>query len=127
MRCSSWDCCLNGESSLDILLDGSAGFKVLPHHLEDELVPGRVAENVIIKDASDLSLGRIHFAATLCQEAGQHNSVLLERENINFQKNTRSDVKIQNIVSIESIKSIENIESIGSVVGSISSITILKV
>ena len=40
-----------------------------------------------------------------------------------FQKNTRSDIKIQNIASIECIKSIENIESIGSV----GSITILQV
>ena len=85
MRCSSWDCCLNGEPPLDILLDRTAeGLKVLPHHLEDVLVPGRVAENVIIKDASDLSLSRIHFAASLCQEAGQHNSVHLERENIKY-------------------------------------------
>ena len=43
-----------------------------------------------------------------------------------FQKNTRSDVKIQNICSIESIKSIESTRNIESI-ESIESITILQV
>ena len=44
--------------------------------------------------------------------------------NKKFQKNTRSDIKIQSFGSIESIQSIESIESI-KCIGSIGSITIL--
>ena len=38
-----------------------------------------------------------------------------EEEGQKFQKNTRSDIKIQNMGNIESIESIGNIESIGSI------------
>ena len=51
---------------------------------------------------------------------------LLSRLSEKFQKNTRSDIRIQKIESIESIESVESIESIGNI-GSIGSTTIFEV